>query len=159
MAWFRCKFRKKPPKYEWFPMFQNKNGHFSEQLKANIDSIFDTANNYVFVYYQYYNPNSGYGRYYYYYLKFPKTSTGKWYGEPHNNLYQFYLQQVGTTNFTQGGFYCDRRTPSTIEGVSSSSQTGSWMQNLDSSNYNSSKDYISNFEMTDSENSSILQYP
>ena len=132
---------------DYFPMYQNNNGHFSEELKVNIANRFDSINNYVLVYYQYYNPNSGYGRYYYYYLAFPKSSSGMWYGEKYTNLEQFSLYQVGQTNFLQGGFYCDRRTPNTIEGVTSSNNPGQWMQGLYSSNYNSSIDYVSNFQI------------
>ena len=132
---------------DYFPMYQNYNGHFSEELKQNIATRFNSTDNYVFVYYHYFNPNSGYGRYYYYYLAFPKSSTGMWYGEKYSNLQQFSLYQGGQTNFLQGSFYCDRRTPNTIEGLTSSDNPGQWMQGLDSSNYNSSIDYVSNFQI------------
>lgn len=132
---------------DYFPMYQNNNGHFSEELKQNIANRFDSTNNYVFVYYQYFNPNSGYGRYYYYYLAFPKSAHGMWYGEKYTNLEQWSLYSVGQTNFLQGGFYCDRRTPNTIEGVTSSVNVGQWMQGLYSSNYDNSIDYVSNFQI------------
>lgn len=141
---------------DYFPMYQNKNGHFSEELKQNISSRFDSENNYILVYYYNFNPNSGYGRYYYYYLIFPKTASGMWYGEKYTNLEQWSLYSVGQTNFLQGGFYCDRRTPNTIEGVTSSNNVAQWFQGMPSSNYNSSIDFVSNFQIY-TDNTSVKQ--
>ena len=132
---------------DYFPMYQNKNGHFSDELKQNIANRFDSTNNYILVYYYNYNPNSGYGRYYYNYLVFPKSAQGMWYGEKFTNLEQWSLYSVGQTNFLQGGFYCDRRYPNNIDGVSSSNNVAQWMQGMPSSNYNSSIDYVSNFQI------------
>lgn len=130
---------------DYFPMYQNANGHFSEELKQNISNRFDSTNNYVLVYYDYYNPNSGYGRYYYYYIYFPKSSSGMLYGEKYNNLQQWSIYFIGNVSYIQGGFYCDRRTPNNIEGVTSSTNSAQWFQALPSSNYNTNKDYVSNF--------------
>lgn len=130
---------------DYFPMYQNENGHFSEELKQNIANRFDSTNNFVLVYYDYLNLNSGYGRYYYYYVLFPKNSNGMLYGEKYNNLYQWSIYFIGNVNFTQGSFWTDRRYPNNIEGVTSNNLAGSWFQGLPSSNYNTEKDFVSNF--------------
>ncbi len=141
---------------DYFPMYQNKNDHFSEELKQNIANRFDSTNNYILVYYDYFNPNSGYGRYYYYYILFPKTSSGMLYGEKYNNLYQWSIYFIGNVSYTQGGFYCDRRTPNNPEGVTSSTNSAQWFQALPSSNYNADKDYVSNFQIY-TDNTSVKQ--
>ena len=141
---------------DYFPMYQNKNGHFSDELMQNIATRFDSENNYILVYYYNFNPNSGYGRYYYNYLVFPKTAQGMWYGEKYTNLEQWSLYSVGQTNFLQGGFYCDRRYPNNIEGVTSSNNVAQWFQGMPSSNYNSSIDFVSNFQIY-TDNTSVKQ--
>lgn len=139
---------------DYFPIINNKNGHFSQELIDNLNTRFDAENNYVIVNYAYYNPNSGYGRYYYNYVYWPKNSDGGFFGEKHNNLYQFNLYTIGTVNFTQGTFWTDRRYPNNIEGVSGNNQTPSWFYGLYSSNYNTDIDYITNYKVLTNNTSS-----
>lgn len=146
----------------YFPMGQNDNNIFTDDLISDFETHLPTSGtwNYLIAY-NYYNPNSGYGRYYYYYLYFSTDSDGSVYGEIQNNEYQFSLYTIGNVTFTQGSFYTDRRTPNHVEGMSGNMQWPSWFSDLDSSIYNSSKSYVSNFRIyTDntSSNSVVLNY-
>ena len=59
---------------DYFPMYQNNNGKFSDDLKQEIANRFDSTNNYVFVKFDNFNPSSGYGRYNYHIFYFPKST-------------------------------------------------------------------------------------
>lgn len=129
---------------DYFPMYQNHNGNFSEELKVNIANQFDSTNNYVFVMYRYYQANVG--RHHYYVLYFPKNSDLMFYGEKYNNLYQFSLYKLGSGSWWQGSFWTSNNS-STINGISGNGNTPSWWSGLESSNYNSGIDYVSNFTL------------
>lgn len=129
---------------DYFPIYQNKNGHFSEELKANINNQFNSEDNYIFVFYRYYQANVG--RHHYYVLYFPKNSNLMFYGEKYNNLYQFSLYKIGNASWWQGSFWTSNNS-STINGISGNGNTPNWWSGLESSNYNSGIDYVTNFTL------------
>lgn len=149
---------------DYFPIINNKNGHFSTQLIENLNTRFDSENNYVIVYYANYNPNQGYGRHNYYYIVWSKDSQGGFFGEKYNNLYQFSFYTLGDFTYTQGSFWIDNALPNTIQGVTSNNLPGSWFEGLYSSNYNTSIDYVTNYRVLTNNTSSAqvviwFEYP
>ena len=129
---------------DYFPMFQNNNGFFSDFDKTSIENYFDSENNYVFAYFAGYQAGYGSRMKNFYVLKIPKNSGITIYGEKYTNLQQFSLYAVG------GSF---SNSDVTFYQILDQGWTYQYSANLSvftgmySSNYSNSVDYVSNFKI------------
>ena len=136
---------------DYFPMFQNNNGFFSDFDKTSIENYFDSENNYVFAYFAGYQSGYGTRMKNFYVLKIPKSSGITIYGEKYTNLQQFNLYAVGGS-FSNSDF--------TFYQILDQGWTYSYGANLSSfvgmpsSNYNNQVDYVSNFQIMTNNTSS-----
>ena len=133
---------------DYFPMEQNKNGHFTQNQIDKIAQTFDDTNNYIFAVYGGDAPGYNGRMKNFYVCYFPKSvNTGFVYAEKSNNLYQFSLYTYGSISPTYTLFQIleDNWT------YQNSWSIGSF-QNLISSNYDSTTDYISNFMLITNNN-------
>lgn len=126
----------------YFPMQQNQNGLFSENVINYINNTFDYENNYIFC--RTYGTLSG-GRPAYTVFYFPKSSGTMYYAEVQSNGYKFNLYKVGNTNPIQKYFYVNNGTITQYQWTQSSFNAD--FSNLNSSLYSSSVDYVSNFKL------------
>lgn len=133
---------------DYFPIEQNKNGHFTDNSISAIANYFDDENNYIVVYYFDYNYRA---------IVFPKTdysnNLGQLCGEKYTNLYQFSLYQLGSLNIQTYQFQLYNGSQ-IINLVNFGSNSWGYWQGLPSSNYDTSKDYISNLRVWTTNNSS-----
>ena len=133
---------------DYFPIEQNKNGHFTDNSISAIANYFNDEDNYIVVYYFDYN---------YRVIVFPKTdytnNLGQLCGEKYSNLYQFSLYQLGTLHINTYQFQLYNGTE-VINLVNFGSNSWGYWQGLPSSNYDTSKDYISNLRVWTTNNSS-----
>lgn len=133
---------------DYFPIEQNKNGHFTDNSISAIANYFDDDNNYIVCYYFDYN---------YRVIVFPKTdytnNLGQLCAEKYNNLYQFSLYQLGTLHINTYQFQLMNGTQ-IINLTNFGSNSWGYWQGLQSSNYNSSIDYVSNLRVWTTNNSS-----
>lgn len=132
---------------DYFPMEQNKNGHFSQAVIDAISSKYDDENYYIFVMYIDYN---------YRVIRYPKSekTNGMICGEKSNNLQNFSLYMVGSINVQAWGFQYGYGQ--ILNEVYYGSNPLGYFQNLPSSNYNSNYDYISNYKVFTNNTSSKL---
>lgn len=133
---------------DYFPMEQNKNGHFTQNQIDKIAQTFDDTNNYIFVVYGGDAPGYNGRMKNFYVCYFPKSvNTGFVYAEKSSNLYQFSLYTYGSISPTYTLFQIleDNWTYQNSWSISS-------FQNLISSNYDSTTDYISNFMLITNNN-------
>jgi len=128
---------------DYFPMFQNHNGNFTDADITYIENYYNTTDNYIFAYFSGYAGGYGTRMKNFYIISIPKTHNEMVYGEKFNNLYQFSIYSVGNLAgnqfdflqiLDQGWYYHYSASISNF-------------QNLQSSNYNNSVDYISNFQL------------
>lgn len=136
---------------DYFPMTQNKNGHFTDDWITMFNNQIDTENYYCVVMYRYYQGNLG--RHHFYLVRYPKTDTGRIYAEKNNDLIHFSLYPIGTVNAQNGTAYIQ-------SGQLVISWGGNYQQtwdNQESSNYNTGIDYISNFSLFTSNNPDLAQ--
>ena len=136
---------------DYFPMTQNKNGHFTDDWITMFNNQIDTENYYCVVMYRYYQGNMG--RHHFYLVRYPKTDTGRIYAEKNNDLIHFSLYPIGTVNAQNGTAYIQ-------SGQLVISWGGNYQQtwaNQESSNYNTGIDYISNFSLFTSNNPDLAQ--
>lgn len=143
---------------DYFPIINNKNGHFSADWVNKFNTQCDAENYYVIVLYRYYQQNMG--RHHFYIIRFPKNSDGRLYAEKNNDLIHFSMYKYGNVNVSGGSAY-----------IQSNQLVISWggnpievWQNMESSNYNTSIDYITNYRLlTDNTSSAKMviyyQYP
>lgn len=139
---------------DYFPMHQNYNGKFTDPLINYIENTLNTNDNYIFCSYSGIgNPNSpNYKTYEFLYISIPKDSNTMIYGEKNNDLIHFSLYKVGSGNPT-GGYIKYNPHFGTFDNIT---YTGilSYFQNLTSSNYDTNKDYVSNFQVMTNNTSS-----
>lgn len=136
---------------DYFPMTQNKNGHFTDAWIEKFNNQIDTENYYTVVMYRYYQTSAG--RHHFYIVRYPKTDTGRIYAEKNNDLIHFSLYPIGTVNAQNGSAYIQNNSLVISWG-------GTWQQtwsNKESSNYNTGIDYISNFSLFTSNNPDTAQ--
>lgn len=136
---------------DYFPMTQNKNGHFTEDWITKFNNQIDTDNYYCVVMYRYYQ--TALHRHHFYLVRFPKTDTGSIFAEKNNDLIHFSLYPIGSLNAQNGTAYIQ-------DGNLHIQWGGNYQQtwhNMESSNYNSSIDYISNFSLFTSNNPDLAQ--
>lgn len=133
---------------DYFPIEQNKNGHFTDNSISAIANYFNDDDNYIVVYYFDYNYRA---------IVFPKTdydnNSGQLCGEKYSNLYQFSLYQLGTLHINTYQFQLMNGTQ-IINLVNFGSNSWGYWQGLQSSNYNSNIDYVSNLRVWTTNNSS-----
>lgn len=131
---------------DYFPMTQNANGHFTEEWKRLFETQLDSENYNILVMYRYYQ--QALGRYHFYFVRYPKDADGAIYGEINNDLIHWSLYKYNHPSTNAGSAY--------IEGDSLNLTYGGnayeIFLNLESSNYNSDIDYISNFQLYSSNN-------
>ena len=137
---------------EYFPMTQNKNGLITEQALARIYATYDSENNYIFVYRWKYE----YNRSHFYVAWFPKdTTTLTLYATINANNYSFTVycnntfpnSRIQYCEVPNNGSYINQYTGFTL----------SVFSNILSSNYSSSIDYASNFNLyTNSSKSTMV---
>lgn len=123
---------------DYFPMEQNKNNHFVSDCITAIQTTFNDDDYYIFVAYRDYN---------YWLIRYPKSEKGYGLicGEKYNNLYQFSIYQLGSINTETYQFQFMRG--SIVNQQYLGSNGWGYFQGLQSSNYNSNLDYISNFKV------------
>ena len=133
---------------DYFPMEQNKNGHFGQNVIDAIGNRFDDENYYIFVMYIDYN---------YFLIRYPKSQkvNGMICGEKSNNLQTFSLYMVGSIENCNGYQFQYGYNQILNESFLGVNPFG-YFQNLPSSNYNSNYDYISNFKVYTNNTSSKL---
>lgn len=132
---------------DYFPMHQNKNGKFTEPLINYIENTLNSNDNYIFCsYLGIGNPNSpNYKTYEFLYISIPKNSNTMLYGEKNNDLIHFSLYKIGSANPT-GGYIKYNPHFGTFDNLTYNGILN-YFQNLTSSNYDNSKDYVSNFQV------------
>lgn len=136
---------------DYFPMFQNENNHFSEYDKTSIENRFDAENNYIFAYFSGYQAGYGERMKVFHILVVPKNSGIIIYGEKFNNLYQFSIYGGGGTLANN---MCYQYSILEQNWKYEYSDSLSSFQNLQSSNYNNSIDYVSNIQIMTNNTSS-----
>ena len=133
---------------DYFPMEQNKNQHFTQNQIDKIAQFYDDTNNYIFVIYGGDAPGYNGRMKNFYVCYFPKSvNTGFVYAEKSNNLYQFSLYTYG--NISPNYRFFQILEDNWTYDYSSSMGT---FQGLISSNYDNTKDYISNFMLITNNN-------
>ena len=137
---------------DYFPMLQNKNGHFTDFDKQSIENYFDSENNYIFAYFGGYAPGYGTRMKNFYVYYFPKNGDQTFYGEKFNNLYQFSVYGTNISN-NNARFFQILDQGWTYDYSSSLS----YFQNLTSSNYSSDIDFVSNFQVYTNNNTDTRQ--
>lgn len=132
---------------DYFPIHQNKNNNFPTEVLNYIDNNLDSTNNYIFVSFQGIgNPNSpNYKSYDFIYIVVPKNANTMLYAEKNNDLIHFSLYKMGSYVPTGGqlkylprfGTFDNIQYPNILN----------YFQNLTSSEYSTSNDYVSNFKL------------
>ena len=149
LFWVLFSFRSKAAAdQDYFPIEQNKNGHFTDNSISAIANYFNDEENYIVVYYFDYNYRA---------IVFPKSdytnNLGQLCGEKYNNLYQFSLYQLGTLHINTYQFQLMNGTQ-IINLINFGSNSWGYWQGLYSSNYNANIDYVSNLRVWTTNNSS-----
>lgn len=132
---------------DYFPIEQNKNGHFTDNAISTIANYFDDENNYIVVYYFDYNYRA---------IVFPKSTytndLGQLCGEKNSALTHFSFYGLGVVPTTTYQFQLINGTQ--VVNIQNFGGGFNYWQNLPSSNYDTSKDYISNLRIWTTNNSS-----
>lgn len=125
---------------DYFPIEQNKNGHFTDNAISTIANYFDDETNYIVVRYIDYN---------YYAIVFPKSTytndLGQLCGEKNNALTHFSFYGIGVVPTTTYQFQLINDTQ--IVNLQNYGAGFNYWQNQPSSNYNTNYDYISNLKI------------
>ena len=132
---------------DYFPILQNKNGHFTDNAISTIANYFDDETNYIVVYYFDYNYRA---------IVFPKSTytnnLGQLCGEKSSALTHFSFYGLGVVPTTTYQFQLINGTQ--LVNLQNFGSGFNYWQNLPSSNYDTSKDYISNLRIWTTNNSS-----
>lgn len=132
---------------DYFPIEQNKNGHFTDNSISAIANYFDDETNYIVVYYFDYNYRA---------IVFPKSTytnnLGQLCGEKNSALTHFSFYGLGIVPTTTYQFQLINGTQ--VVNLQNFGGGFNYWQNLPSSNYDTSKDYISNLKIWTTNNSS-----
>lgn len=132
---------------DYFPIEQNKNGHFTDNSISTISNYFDDENNYIVVYYFDYNYRA---------IVFPKSTytnnLGQLCGEKNSALTHFSFYGLGVVPTTTYQFQLINGTQ--LVNLQNFGGGFNYWQNLPSSNYDTSKDYISNLRIWTTNNNS-----
>lgn len=131
---------------DYFPMLQNNNGHFTEEWKTMFETQLDSENYNILVMYRYYQQSLG--RYHFYFVRYPKDADGAIYGEVNNDLIHWSLYKYNHPSTNAGSAYIQNDTLVLTYG----GNAYEIFLNLESSNYNTDIDYISNFQLYSSNN-------
>lgn len=125
---------------DYFPIEQNKNGHFNSDKISGIANYFDDENYYIICYYQNYN---------YFLVRYPKSEkeNGMLCGEKSSNLQYWSLYKIGSINTQFYQFQWSDYGEGVINLMYYGNNGFGYFSNLPSSNYNSAWDYISNFRV------------
>lgn len=150
MAWFKCKFNDVEPTPSNFPMGQNDNGNLNLSLITNyFNNTYSQSKgkNWLVAY----NYTSGS----YVYIKFFifDKNVGNIFATINDDKFTPYVD--GASNVKNGNGYYNPSN-SRFYNMSSSGGLGSSFNNSVSSKKDSSKSYISNFEMTDGNGNTVL---
>lgn len=131
---------------DYFPIEQNKNGHFTENAISTISSYFNDEDNYIVVYYFDYNYRA---------IVFPKSTytnnLGQLCGEKNNALTHFSFYGLGVVPANTYQFQLINGTQ--LVNLQNFGGGFNYWQSLPSSNYDTSKDYISNLRIWTTNNS------
>lgn len=132
---------------DYFPIEQNKNGHFTDNAISTIANYFDDETNYIVVYYFDYNYRA---------IVFPKSTytnnLGQLCGEKNSALTHFSFYGLGVVPTTTYQFQLINGTQ--LVNLQNFGSGFNYWQSLPSSNYDTSKDYISNLKIWTTNNSS-----
>jgi hypothetical protein len=132
---------------DYFPIEQNKNGHFTDNAISTIANYFDDETNYIVVYYFDYNYRA---------IVFPKSTytnnLGQLCGEKNSALTHFSFYGLGVVPTTTYQFQLINGTQ--LVNLQNFGGGFNYWQSLPSSNYDTSKDYISNLKIWTTNNSS-----
>lgn len=132
---------------DYFPIEQNKNGHFTDNSISVIANYFDDENNYIVVYYFDYNYRA---------IVFPKSTytnnLGQLCGEKNSALTHFSFYGLGVVPTTTYQFQLINGTQ--LVNLQNFGSGFNYWQNIPSSNYDTSKDFISNLRIWTTNNSS-----
>ena len=132
---------------DYFPIEQNKNGHFTDNAISAIANYFDDETNYIVVYYFDYNYRA---------IVFPKSTytndLGQLCGEKNSALTHFSFYGLGVVPTSTYQFQLINGTQ--VVNLQNFGGGFNYWQNLPSSNYDTSKDYISNLKIWTTNNSS-----
>lgn len=132
---------------DYFPIEQNKNGHFTDNAISTIANYFDDETNYIVVYYFDYNYRA---------IVFPKSTytnnLGQLCGEKNSALTHFSFYGLGVVPTTTYQFQLINGTQ--VVNLQNFGSGFNYWQNIPSSNYDTSKDYISNLKIWTTNNSS-----
>lgn len=148
LFWVLFSFRSKAAAdQDYFPIEQNKNGHFTDNSISAIANYFDDETNYIVVYYFDYNYRA---------IVFPKSTytnnLGQLCGEKNSALTHFSFYGLGVVPTTTYQFQLINGTQ--VVNLQNFGGGFNYWQNLPSSNYDTSKDYISNLRIWTTNNSS-----
>lgn len=148
LFWVLFSFRTKAATdQDYFPIEQNKNGHFTDNAISTIANYFDDEENYIVVYYFDYNYRA---------IVFPKSTytnnLGQLCGEKNSALTHFSFYGLGVVPTTTYQFQLINGTQ--LVNLQNFGGGFNYWQSLPSSNYDTSKDYISNLRIWTTNNSS-----
>lgn len=131
---------------DYFPIEQNKNGHFTDNAISTIANYFNDEDNYIVVYYFDYNYRA---------IVFPKSTytnnLGQLCGEKNSALTHFSFYGLGVVPTTTYQFQLVNGTQ--LVNLQNFGGGFNYWQSLPSSNYDTSKDYISNLRIWTTNNS------
>lgn len=128
---------------DYFPMLQDENELIPAGAITTLNNRLDTANYYVFVRINLYNTNY----LSYYWVRIPKSANAMMFGEISNDLIHFSLYNYGpdSSQYSNGRITLNRSDYSVASFDTYNQNAFTNFNNLVSSNYDTSKAYISNF--------------
>lgn len=144
---------------DYFPMGQNDNNKFSSSDIQYFDTACNTNDNYVFIKFFYSGTNNRYKNAYC--LIFPKNANGRIYAEKNNDLIHFSLYTYGQPNSRIVHYQLDTQRGTWYLYRQYEGNGVSYFGNSESSKYNTSLSYISNYRLVTNNTSSaqvVLMY-
>ena len=128
---------------DYFPMQQDENELIPAGAITTLNNRLDTANYYVFVRINLYNSNY----LSYYWVRIPKSANAMMFAEIHNDLIHFSLYNYGpdSSQYSNGRITLNRSDYSVASFDTYNQNAFTNFTNQVSSNYDTSKAYISNF--------------
>lgn len=134
----------------YFPIDQNENGLIPDDIIEYFESTYSGDYNYIVRFWGY---NSSFNEYYVYMLLVPKENDFSLFGEISNNGYQFSIYNVGSVSTGIINGYLGFRSGNVSDFWNGGQNISGW-QGLNSSKYDSSVDYITNFKLLTNNTSS-----
>lgn len=160
LFWVLFSFRSKAASdQDYFPMGQNDNNKFSSSDIQYFDNACNTTDNYVFIKFFYSGTNNRYKNAYC--LIFSKNANGRIYAEKNNDLIHFSLYTYGQPNSRIVHYQLDTQRGTWYLYRQYEGNGVSYFANSESSKYNTSLSYISNYRLVTNNTSSaqvVLMY-